>query len=104
MKLFCHKLPNPFNCININNNQEQCENKYNKIVQDLKHQMLNTELVRYELEIQHYKHLYEQGLATFQSEIYTTESLYQIDLLNELMYFVKIYVYHHAQLLLRQIR
>jgi hypothetical protein len=66
--------------------------------------MLNTELVRYELEIQHYEHLYEQGLVTFQSEIYTAESLYQIDHLNELMYFVKIYVYHHAQLLLRQIR
>jgi len=103
-RILCHKLPNPFNCININNNQEQCENQRNKIVQDLKHQMLNTELVRYELKIQHYEHLYEQGLATFQSEIYTTQSSYQIAHLNELMCFVKIYVYHHIQLLLRQIR
>ncbi len=58
--------------------------------------MLNTELERYE-------HLNEQELGTFQSEIYKTESSYQISHLNELMYFVKIYVYHHTKLLLRQI-
>jgi hypothetical protein len=52
------------------------------------------------LKIQHY----EQELATFQSEIYRTESSYQISHLNELMYFVKIYVYHHTKQLLRQIR
>jgi hypothetical protein len=67
------------------------------MVQDLKRQMLNTELERYE-------HLYEQELATFQSEIHKTESSYQISQLSELMYFVKIYVYHHTKLLLRQIR
>ncbi len=42
--ILCHKLPNSFNCTNINNNQEQYENKRNKMVQDLKRQMLNTEL------------------------------------------------------------
>jgi hypothetical protein len=55
--------------------------------------MLNTELEGYELKIQHYEHLYEQELATFQSKIHKIESSYQISLLNELMYFVKIYVY-----------
>jgi hypothetical protein len=34
--------------------------------------MLNVELERYDLKIQHYEHLYEQELATFQSEIYKT--------------------------------
>jgi hypothetical protein len=66
--------------------------------------MLNLELEQYELQIQHYEHLYEQELVTFQSAIYKTESLYQIYHLNELIYFVKIYVYHHTKLLLRQIR
>jgi hypothetical protein len=33
-----------------------------------------------------------------------TESSYQISHLNELMHFVKIYVYDHTKLLLRQIR
>jgi hypothetical protein len=66
--------------------------------------MLNVELEQYELKIQHYEHLYEQELATFQSEIYRAESSYQIYHLNELMDFVKIYVHHHTKLLLHQIR
>ena len=48
------------------------------MIQDLKRQMLNAELEQYELKIQHYEHLFEQELATFQSEIYKTESSYQI--------------------------
>jgi hypothetical protein len=56
------------------------------------------------MEIQQYEDLYEQELTTFQSEIYKTQSSYQIDRFNELMYYVKIYVYHHTQLLLRQVR
>ncbi len=74
------------------------------MAQDLKLQMLNAELEQYKLKIQHYEHLYEQELVTFQSEIYKTKSSYQICHLNELMHFVKIYVYHHTKLLLRQIR
>jgi hypothetical protein len=88
----------------MNDNEEQCVYKRNKMVQELKRQMLNAELEQYELKIQHYEHLYEQELATFQSEIYKTESSYQICHLNELMYYVKIYLYHHTKLLLRQIR
>jgi hypothetical protein len=65
-RILCHKFPNSFNSITINFNQEQCVNKRNKMVQDLKRQMLNTELEQYELKIQHYEHLYEQELATFQ--------------------------------------
>jgi len=74
------------------------------MVQDLKRRLLNAELEQYELKIQHYEHLYEQELAAFQSEVYKTESSYQICQLNELMYFVKIYVYHHTKLWLRQLR
>jgi hypothetical protein len=103
-RILCHKLPNSFDSSTIHDNEEQCVNKRNKMVRDLKRQMLNTELEHYELKIQHYEHLYEQELATFQSEIYKTESSYQICHLNELIYFVKIYIYHHTKLLLRQIR
>jgi hypothetical protein len=74
------------------------------MVQDLKRQMLNAELEPHEFKIQHYEHMYEQKLAKFQSEIYRTEYSYQISHLNELMHVVKIYVYHHTKLLLRQIR
>jgi hypothetical protein len=103
-RILCHELPSSFNSITIDNNEEQCVNKHNKMVQDLKRQMLNVELEQYELKIQQYEYLYEQELATFQSEIYKTESSYQICHLNELMYYVKIYLYHHTKLLLRQIR
>ncbi len=43
-------------------------------------------------------------LATFQSEICRTESSYQIERRDEIMYFVKIYVHHHTQMLSHQIR
>ncbi len=103
-RILCHELPSSFNSITIINNEEHCVIKRNKMVQDLKRQMLNVKLEQYELKIQHYEHLYEQELATFESEIYETESSYQICHLNELMHFVKIYVYHHTKLLLNQIR
>jgi phage antirepressor YoqD-like protein len=103
-RILCHKLPNSFNSITINLDQEQYVNKRNKMVQDLKRQMLNIELEQYESKIQHYEQLYEQELSIFQSEICKAESSYQIYHLNELMYLVKIYVYHHTELLLRQIR
>jgi hypothetical protein len=103
-RILCHELPNSINTININNLQEECVNKRNKMVQDLKRQMLNSELEQYETNTHQYETLYEQGLASFQSEIYKTDSSYQINRHDELMYFVKIYVYHHTKLLLRQIR
>ncbi len=62
------------------------------------------QLEQYEIKIQHFEDLYEQELVTFQSEILKTQNSYQISRLNELMYFIKIYVYHHTKLLLGQIR
>jgi hypothetical protein len=113
-RILCHKLPNSFNTITIDNNnnnnnnnhqEPHCINKRNKMIQDLKRQLLNAELEQYELNIQHYEHLYQQGLVTFQSEIYKTDlSSYQIGHLNELVHFVKIYVYHHTKLLIHEIR
>jgi hypothetical protein len=103
-RILCHKLPNSFNSITIHNIEETCVNKRNKMIQDLKRQMLNTELEKYELKIQDYEHLYEQQLDIFQSEVYKTESPDQVNHLNEIMYSVKTYVYHHTQLLLREIR
>ncbi len=56
------------------------------------------------MKIQHYEHLYEQELVAFESEIYKTKPSYQMYYLNELMYFLKIYIYHHTKLLIRHIR
>jgi hypothetical protein len=104
-RILCHKLPNSFNSITIHNTEETCANKRNKMIQDLKRQMLNTELEKYELKIQDYEHLYEQQLDIFQSEVYKTGwSSDQVNHLNEILYSVKTYVYHHTQLLLREIR
>ncbi len=88
-RILCHELTSSFNSITINNNEEQCVIKRNKILQDLKHQMLNVELEHYELKIQHYEHLHEQELNTFRSEVYKTESSYQICHLNEFNAFCK---------------
>ena len=73
-------------------------------MQDVKRQMLNMQLEAYELEIQHYEHLYEQELLTFKSEIYKTKSFHQMSNLEILMHFANTYAYHHTNKVIRQIR
>ena len=73
-------------------------------MQDVKRQMLNMQLEEYELETQHYEHLYEEELITFKSEIYKTKSFRQMSNLEMLMHFVKTYVYHHTNKIIRRIR
>jgi hypothetical protein len=103
-RILCHQLPNSFNSITIDNNEEPCVNKRHKMIQDLKRQMLNIELEQYEMRIQHYDYLYEQELTAFESETFRINSSYQMCHFNMLIYFVKTYVYHHATILIRQIR
>jgi hypothetical protein len=43
-QILCQKLPSSFNSITFDNNEEQCVIKRNKMVQDLKRQILNAEL------------------------------------------------------------
>jgi hypothetical protein len=73
-RILCHKLPNSFNSITINNNEVKSVNENSKMVQDSKRLMLNAELEQYELKIQNYEHQYEQQLAAFQSAIYRSDS------------------------------
>jgi len=104
-RIVCHKLPKSFDSIiQTDNHEEQCVNKRNKIIQDLKRRMLNIELEQYEINIQHYECLYEQELIAFKSEIFRTNSSYQMCQFDMLMYFVKAYLYHHTNILIRQIR
>jgi hypothetical protein len=81
-QILCHKLPDSFDSIKVDNNEEQCVNKRNKIIQDLKRRMLNVELEQYEIKIQHYKYLYEQELTAFKSETFRINSSYQMCQLN----------------------
>src|SRR5271154_6599803 len=103
-RILCHQLPNSFNSITIDNNEEPCVNKRHKIIQDLKREMLNIELEEYEMRIQHYDYLYEQELPAFESETFSINSSYQMCHFDMLIYFVKTYVYHHTNILIRQIR
>jgi hypothetical protein len=59
-RILCHKLSESFNVIKIKIDEEQCSNKHNKIIQELKRRMLNVELEQYERKIQHYEHMYQQ--------------------------------------------
>ena len=65
---------------------------------------MNAELEQYEVKIQNYEYQYQEELMTFKSEISKTNSSYQMCQLNLLMYFVKKYLYHHTNILIRQIR
>jgi len=104
-QILCHKVPNNlFSSINIDQIEEQCVNKRHKIIQDLKRRILNTKLEEYEIKIQNYEHQYEQQLRTFESETFRINSSYLMCHFNELMHLIKTYVYHHANILIRQIR
>jgi len=103
-RILCHKLPKSVNDIRIDTNEEQNANKHKKTIQELKRRMLNVELEQYEIKIQHYEHLYEEELNAFKSETYNTNSSYQLCQLNMLMHFIQTHVYHHTNLLIRQIR
>jgi hypothetical protein len=103
-RILCHKLPNSFNNIEIQNNEEQCVNKRHKIIQDLKRQMLHDELEQYEINIQQYEHLYEQELTKFKSETSKINSSYQMRHFDMLIHCVKTYVHHHTNMLIREIR
>jgi hypothetical protein len=102
--ILCHKLPNSYNSIMVNNNEEQCINKRRKMVQELKRQMLHTELEEYEIKIQHYEYLYEQEITAFKSETSRINASYQMHHFDMLIHFVKVYLYHHTNILIRQIR
>ena len=65
-RILCHKLPKSFDFVKIEIDEEQCVNKRNKIIQELKRRMFNVELEQYEIKIQHYEHLYQQDLTTLQ--------------------------------------
>ena len=90
--------------IKVDHTEEQCVNKRHKIIQDLKHRMLNVKLEEYEIKIQNYEYQYEEELTAFKSEISRKNSSYQMYELNVLMHLVNTYVYHHTKILMRRIR
>ena len=91
-RILCHKLPKSFNVIKIKIDEEQCSNKHNKIIQELKRRMLNVELEQYERKIQHYEHMYQQDFIILQSQILsmnsTTYDKYQLECINTCYYII----------------
>ncbi|CAF1531351.1 unnamed protein product, partial [Adineta steineri] len=102
--ILCHKLPKSYDCIDTDADREQCMNKRNKIIQNLKRQMLNAELEQYEIKIQHYEYLYQQGLTTLYSQVSNPTSSNHKCQVHIVLHFLKSYFNHHTNLLIRQIR
>jgi hypothetical protein len=103
-RILCHKLPKSFDSIHIDNHEEHCVNRYNRIIRDTKRRLLNVELEQYEIKIQHYEHLYQEDLIAFKTETLKSNSSYQIREFDMLMHIVKTYLYHHTNILICQIR
>ena len=104
-QILCHKLPNSFNNIKTSiNNEESNINACNKIIQDFKRQMLHIKLEQYEIKIQQYEYQFEQEFTAFELETSQTNSLFQMSQWNTLMHFIKTYLYHNTNLLIRQVR
>jgi len=104
-KILCHKLPKKFIHINISSDSEvKGTNQQQKCIRDFKRRMLQMELERYQTEIQHYDHLYEQELNTFKIETDKLNLFIQMTSRSIMIHFVEMYVYHHTKILMREIR
>jgi hypothetical protein len=82
---------------------KQCINKCNKIIQDLKRRILNTELEQYEMRKQRYEHLYQQDLTVLQLQILKPSSSEQKCPRDELMRIVKLYLNRHTNKMIHQV-
>lgn len=103
-RILCRTLPNSYDCIEVDINREQCVNKQNKIIQESKRRTLNVVLQQYEMQIQHYEHLYQQEFNTLQSQLLHPTSSHHQCQVDIVLYFVKSYFDHHTKRLIRQIR
>ena len=103
-RILCRKLPKSFSFIQAEIDQEQCVNKRNKIIQELKRRMLNIELEQYEMKIQHYEHLYQQDFHTLQLQILNPTSSDHKCQVNILVHCVNLYLHHYTNRVIRQIR
>ena len=103
-RILCHKLPKLFDSLKLDHIQEQTINKRNKIIQEMKRQMLHVELEKYENKIQDYEQLYQKELATFEVQLLQTNSSDQKDRLEMLMILLKKYLNHHTKRWMHQIR
>ena len=103
-RILCHKLPNSFDSIDIDLNPQQCANKRNKVIQEIKRQMLNVRIEEYESKIQHYEHLYQQEFDALQLQILNPSSSPKKCQTDILLYFVKLYLNHVTNRHMRQIR
>ena len=87
------------------NGQEQCTNKQTDETElDYKCRVLCQKLEQYEMNIHQCERLYERQLTRFEFETVNITSLHQIGHLDQLIYYVKIYVHQHIKLFLRQVR
>jgi hypothetical protein len=103
-RILCHQLSNSFDCIKADVDREQCINKRNKNIQELKRRMLNVELEQYENKIEHYEHLYQQDLNALKLQILNPTSSDQKRKADILMDLVISYLHHHTNSLIRHIR
>jgi hypothetical protein len=103
-RILCHRLPKSLDDIKVDAEQEHCAKKRNKIIQELKRQMLNEELEKYENKIQYYEHLYQQDLAVLEIQISNPTSSDHKRQVATLTHFIKQYFSHYTDRFLRQIR
>jgi len=105
-RILSHKLPKSFDYIKAENIDQQSTNARDKIIQDLKRQILNVKLQQYDMKIQEYEHMYEQELATFELEHSTTKSSSLNDQIERHipMNLLQIYLNQQATRFMRQIR
>jgi hypothetical protein len=103
-RILCHRLPKSFDDSKVEVEEEHCEKKRNKIIQESKRRILNEQLEKYENKIQYYEHLYQQELAVLEIQISNPTSSDHKRQVTILTHFIKQYFSHYTDRFLRQIR
>ena len=104
-RILCRRLPKSFDLIKLENDDQQCTNKRNKIIQDSKRQMLNAKLQYYEMKIQKYEHMYHQELTTFTLQHSKTKSSCLKDQMEDMLInLLTAYLNQQTNRFIRQIR
>ena len=103
-RIVCHQLPKSFDHIKVENSEQQCKHKKNRIIQEMKRQMLNVELEQYESKLQDYEHLYQNELTAFERQLFETNNSRQIHERHEMINCIKTYLHHQTKKWIRHIR
>lgn len=103
-RIFSRRLPKSFESITVKHEPGQSAHDVNKTLQELKRNMLDIELNRFETKLQECEQLYQRKLNAFELKLPKIIDNDQKHLVNTIMAHTKTYLEHITKAWIRRIR